>query len=177
MPAASVVSGIKHQNLMKLTSHNNLPLTILLLIASVLLIAGFIMPMMTITKLVFFSDRLSLLQGIYELYVNGNYFLFVVVAGFSVVLPVLKIIILFRVLTVNSQPGPQVKRLIHLMHEFGRWAMLDVMVVAVLIMTVKLGAIASIEVHAGLYVFGIAVLLIMFITNKTIKITRHIQAN
>ena len=56
------------------------------------------------------------------------------------------------------------------MHDYGRWAMLDVMVVAILIVTVKLGAIASIQVHAGLYVFGIAVLLIMFITHQAIAL-------
>jgi len=59
----------------------------------------------------------------------------------------------------------------HLMHEYGRWAMLDVMVVAVLIVTVKLGAVASIEVHYGLYVFGTAVLLLMLITKWVVHLT------
>ena len=59
------------------------------------------------------------------------------------------------------------------MHEYGRWAMLDVMVVAVLIVTVKLGAIASIQVHYGLYVFGAAVMLIMLITHRVVKLTEY----
>ena len=50
-------------------------------------------------------------------------------------------------------------------------AMLDVMVMAVLIVTVKLGAIASIKVHFGLFVFGASVLLIMIITNKVVRLT------
>jgi paraquat-inducible protein A len=58
------------------------------------------------------------------------------------------------------------------MHEYGRWAMLDVMVVAVLIMTVKLGAVASIHIHSGLYIFAAAVLLIMFLTQQVVK---HIE--
>ena len=56
------------------------------------------------------------------------------------------------------------------MHEYGRWAMLDVMVVAVLIVTVKLGALASIEIHPGLYIFGTAVLLIMFATQQVVSL-------
>ena len=56
------------------------------------------------------------------------------------------------------------------MHEYGRWTMLDVMVVAMLIVTVKLGVIASIQVHVGLYLFGLAVLLLMFITSKVSKL-------
>ena len=139
------------------------------MLATALLVAGFIMPMMTITKLLFFSDRFSLLQGIYELYLNGNYFLFVIVATFSVVLPILKIAVLFKILLIGNSESAKLNWLIHLMHEYGRWAMLDVMVVAILIMTVKLGAIANIEVHSGLYIFGIAVLLIMFITNRVVK--------
>ena len=36
---------------------------------------------------------------------------------------------------------------------------------------VKLGAIASIEVHSGLYIFGISVLLIMYITRRIVNLT------
>jgi len=142
---------------------------VLLIVAASLLIAGFMTPMMTITKLVFFSDSFSLLRGIYELFQSGHYFLFILVGGFSVVLPILKILLLFRVITYGAIESEKVNKLVHLMHEYGRWAMLDVMVVAILLVTVKLGAIASIEIHAGLYFFGLAVLLIMFITNMVVN--------
>ena len=144
-------------------------LTVLLL-ASGLLIAGLLMPMMTITKLVFFSDSFSVIQGVYELFQNGHYFLFVLVAGFSIILPILKLGVLFKIINAGQRHSKGIDRLLHLMHEYGRWAMLDVMVVAILIVTVKLGAIASIEVHSGLYVFGLAVLLIMYITNRVVKL-------
>ncbi|SLM31723.1 Paraquat-inducible protein A [Desulfamplus magnetovallimortis] len=72
---------------------------------------------------------------------------------------------------INSDFDKSLQRYLGLMHEYGRWAMLDVMVVAVLIVTVKLKAIATIKVHAGLYIFGASVLLIMFITNKVVKLS------
>lgn len=56
------------------------------------------------------------------------------------------------------------------MHDYGRWAMLDVLVVAMLIVTVKLGMIASIEIHWGFYVFTSAVLLIMPLTRHVTKL-------
>lgn len=62
------------------------------------------------------------------------------------------------------------------MHDYGRWAMLDVMVVAILIVTVKLGALASIQIHYGLYIFGFAVLLIMFITQQVVNHTNNQSA-
>ena len=154
---------------MSFFSKKQIILMVLLIVAASLLIAGFMTPMMTITKLVFFSDSFSLLRGIYELFQSGHYFLFILVGGFSVVLPILKILLLFRVITCGAIESEKVNKLVHLMHEYGRWAMLDVMVVAILLVTVKLGAIASIEIHAGLYFFGLAVLLIMFITNMVVN--------
>lgn len=149
---------------------NTLWLLTLLILTSVLLIAGLIMPMMTITKLVFFSNSFSVLQGVYELLLNDHIFLFLLVASFSIVLPLLKIGVLFRLICMRTNHSKTIDRLLHLMHAYGRWAMLDVMVVAILIVTVKLGVIASIEIHSGLFVFGLAVLLIMFITNRVVKL-------
>ncbi|EGG94777.1 Paraquat-inducible protein A [gamma proteobacterium IMCC1989] len=56
------------------------------------------------------------------------------------------------------------------MHDYGRWAMLDVMVVAVLIVASKLSVLASVEVHVGLYVFGLSVILVMLLTQRAVKL-------
>jgi paraquat-inducible protein A len=147
-------------------------LALLLTCATGLLIAGLFLPMLTITKLLMFSHSFSVLTGVYELWQNGHILLFMIVAGFSIVVPFLKIAVLFRLVLHRQPRSPGFDRLLHLMHEYGRWAMLDVMVVAVLIVTVKLGAIASIEIHNGLLVFGTAVLLIMIITRRVVYLTR-----
>jgi paraquat-inducible protein A len=63
------------------------------------------------------------------------------------------------------------------MHDYGRWAMLDVMVVAMLIMTVKLGAVASIQIHTGLYIFAAAVLLIMLLTQQVVHYSQQQESN
>lgn len=142
----------------------------LLLSTSLLLIAGFFAPMLTLTKMVFISNSFSIISGVWQLLQDGHFLLFVLVASFSIILPVAKIILLFNLLHPNTTEPARRKKLLHLMHEYGRWAMLDVMVVAVLIVTVKLGALASIEIHPGLYIFGIAVLLIMFITQQVVSL-------
>lgn len=131
--------------------------------------------MITLTKLLFFENSFSVVSGIVQLFKNGQYPLFVIVGLFSVLLPIMKMGVLYLILTHRSSNNPKIERYLSLMHEYGRWAMLDVMVVAVLIVTVKLGAVASIQVHAGLYVFGSAVLLIMYITHSIVKLTRQSQ--
>lgn len=164
--------GGDNQHMASLPRREVVILSSLLVLASGLFLAGLTLPMMTITKLLVFRHAFSVLSGIGKLWQNEHYFLFVVLAGFSVVVPFLKIVVLFRLVWHRNGHTPAWDRLLHLMHEYGRWAMLDVMVVAVLIMTVKLGALASIQVHSGLFVFGLSVLLIMLITRRVVRLTR-----
>jgi len=142
----------------------------LLVISSILLLAGLFMPMLTITQFIVISNDFSVISGISELWKAGQYVLFIVIGCFSVVVPLTKIALLFKLLQSDNRPHPIKMKLLSLMHDYGRWAMLDVMVVAMLIVTVKMGAIASIQIHSGLYVFGAAVLLIMLITQQTVRL-------
>lgn len=142
----------------------------LLVVASLLLLAGFVSPIMTITQLIWISHSFSIVSGVWQLWQEGHVLLFLLIAGFSIILPIAKILLLFNLLHPNTTQVQHRKKLLHLMHNYGRWAMLDVMVVAMLIVSVKLGAIASIQIHAGLYVFGSAVLLIMLITHHVVKL-------
>ena len=143
----------------------------LLILSSGLLAAGLVLPMMTITKLIMFSNSFSVASAVIELAQKGHVLLFIIVAGFSIVMPILKIVILFKLVLNRDNNSRVISKLLHLMHEYGRWAMLDVMVVALLIVAVKLEAIASIEVHSGLFVFGFSVLLIMYITRRVVNLT------
>jgi paraquat-inducible protein A len=142
----------------------------LLVGASLLLLGGFISPIMSITQLVWIDHSFSIVSGILQLWQEGHIILFLLVAGFSIFLPIAKIILLFNLLHPKTKQVHHRKKLLQLMHNYGRWAMLDVMVVAMLIVSVKLGTIASIQIHAGLYVFGTAVLLIMLITHQVVKL-------
>lgn len=147
----------------------------LLLISSGLLLAGLFLPMLTITQFVVISNEFSVISGISELWKAGQYLLFVVIGCFSVIIPLAKIALLFKLLQSDEKPHPIKMKLLRLMHDYGRWAMLDVMVVAMLIVTVKMGAIASIQIHPGLYVFGAAVLLIMLTTQSTVRLLESQQ--
>lgn len=149
----------------------------LLVISSGLLITGLFLPMLTISQFVVIRNEFSVISGISELWNAGQYVLFVVIGGFSVVVPLAKIALLFKLLQSDDKPHPIKMKLLRLMHDYGRWAMLDVMVVAMLIVTVKMGAIASIQIHPGLYVFGAAVLLIMLTTQSTVRVLESQQSS
>lgn len=134
------------------------------------LVIGLLAPVITLQKFVLIENTFSVLGGTIELLKEGHVFLFVVIAGFSVVLPLLKIGVLNSLLRSKDRKGTNLERYLHWMHLYGKWSMLDVFVVAVLVVSVKLGAIASVEIRYGLYAFAAAVILTMYVTARVVSL-------
>lgn len=142
-------------------------------VAFILLILGLFSPMMTMSKFYFFENSFSVIGGVAQLFQEGKWLIAIIVALFSIIIPLIKLGFLLMLTRCQADASADQKKYLKLMHDYGRWAMLDVLVVAVLIVTVKLGAVASIEIHWGLYVFAAAVALIMFLTHKAEKIVNE----
>lgn len=145
-------------------------LQVLVVVAAAFLLVGLAAPIITLHKFVVVSNTFSVLTGIWQLMREGKLFLFVVIALFSVILPLLKLLLLLNLTRRTVGSGQHPRRYLKWMHDLGRWSMLDVFVVAVLVVAVKLGMIASIETHYGLYAFAAAVLLTMIITARVVKL-------
>lgn len=134
-------------------------LNVLCLVAAVSLIVGLLAPVMTLKKLVFVTNTFSLGSGLMSLATEGQIVLFILIGLFSVVFPVAKIgLLLFA---SNAVTDSRIKRWLGWLTVFGKWSMLDVFVVAVLLATVKLRMLADVEVHYGLYAFAASVLTTM----------------
>lgn len=146
-------------------------LIVILLITICLLAVGITAPIITLNKFVLIENTFSILSGTVELLNEGKIFLFIVITSFSIVLPLMKIGVLLRLVTARANTSSNLNRCLHWMHVFGKWSMLDVFVVAVLVVTVKLGAIASVDARYGLYAFTAAVVLTMFVTSRVVKLT------
>lgn len=56
------------------------------------------------------------------------------------------------------------ERFLYVLETWGKWSMLDVFVVALLFVSVKLGSLANVTVHEGLYWFGGAVIVIQLLS-------------
>lgn len=140
------------------------------MVAALLLAVGLFAPIATMNKFILVQNTFSVLSGVLALFQEGQFFLFILITGFSVVLPVLKLGVLYRLVSRNAAMQEQTKRLLHWMHLYGKWSMLDVFVVAVLVVLVKLGAIASVEMRYGLYAFAASVLLTMFVTARIVSL-------
>ncbi len=120
--------------------------------------AGITLPMLTVEKWLWRDDPVSLLSGLGDLFVRGHWPLALGIAIVSVVLPLAKFALLWMALRGHTS------RWLGWAHAAGRWAMLDVLVVAVLIVSVKIGAFATVTVNAGLYSFALSVVIVMVLT-------------
>ncbi|OQW95259.1 MAG: hypothetical protein BWK79_03040 [Beggiatoa sp. IS2] len=102
----------------------------------------------------------SLLSGLIALFAQGYWFIGSVVLLFSVILPPLKLLTLFMLsntaFVIHQHHRALLYRLVELL---GRWGMLDVMLVAILVAFVKLGNLVHISAGPGLFAFTLLVLL------------------
>jgi len=147
-------------------------LGVLLLAAAAALVAGWLLPVMTVRTLLVFYDEVSILTGAWRLLESGDYAIFALIVLFTVVLPVGKLAfawLAWRWLRVDDM---RVRRVLRWIETIGRWSMLDVFVAAMLVVVIKLSLISDVEIHAGLYVFIAAVVLSM-VAVRRIAVLAH----
>ncbi|HEC05027.1 MAG TPA: paraquat-inducible protein A [Thiothrix sp.] len=137
---------------------------LLLLAALVSLVVGITAPLMTLEKLYFFENRISLIGAVTQLFEKKEWILFVVIGLFSLCLPFIKITSLMAILHIPHQGNSFLDKLLRWIEHWGKWSMLDVFVVALLLVSVKLGALAKVTVHYGVYVFAGSVILTMIVS-------------
>jgi len=122
-----------------------------------LIITGLTLPVMSISKLIFWEDRCSIIQGAASMWRAGHYVLAVVLFAFSVVLPNAKLAALGIVWFTPMRPGP-LRRTVWWTKALGKWSMLDVFVVAVTIVLSQSKALFDASPRIGLYFFAAGVL-------------------
>jgi len=136
-------------------------LDIFIIIALVSLIIGISSPLLTLQKLYFLENQVSLISAVGQLYAKREWLLFFIIGGFSLCLPFIKILSLASILHIPHQGNSFLDKLLQGIEAIGKWSMLDVFVVALLLVSVKLGALVQVTVHEGVYFFALSVLLTM----------------
>jgi paraquat-inducible protein A len=135
-------------------------------IAAAMLAAAWFLPMMSVQRFVFWQDDLSFAAALFELVESGEYGLFAILFVFSVVFPVVKLLLAFILWRRVDAKDPNLMRYLGLIEQFGRWSMLDVFVVALSVVAIKFSIIANVEVHWGVYFFATAILTSMVVVQR-----------
>lgn len=141
-----------------------LSINLLLLLALGLLVYGVRAPILTLEKFYFFSNTVSLWSALETLAQQAEWGLFALIAAFSVIFPLIKIVLLLLIWNLDVAQGERHRRHLHWLSVYSKWSMLDVFVVALLVVSVKLGALAQAHVEIGIYAFAASVILTMLLS-------------
>ena len=131
---------------------------LLIIVGLVTLGIGLFLPIVTLEKLAFSSRTYSVLTGIKDLFESGNILLAALIFGFSVLFPAFKLVMLLVIWYRRIDEGDR-RRSLWYLEILGKWSMLDVFVVIVMIGSIQLGILARGTVEPGVYVFGSAILI------------------
>lgn len=141
----------------------------LLVTAVILYIPANLLPIMETSSL-FGTSRDTIISGVVYFWHSGSPGLAVLIFSVSILIPMLKMIILaILALTVQFRWPLDRHHCAHLFHviEFvGRWSMLDVFVVALMVGLVRFRSLAVIEAGPGAIAFGAVVALTMLATHS-----------
>ena len=134
-------------------------LALILLGASFSFALGLTLPLMRFEKLYLFEETASLLQIIASLWRDEEELLAVVVGLFSVVLPAVKLVF------VHIAAVGGVSRSLGLLSAVGKWSMMDVMLVALVVFAAKTSGLAAAVTQPGLWFYGAATIATAVVAN------------
>jgi paraquat-inducible protein A len=136
----------------------------LLISAAICYVPANLLPIMTVTSLGRAQSD-TIMSGVIYLLFHGMWPLAAIVFTASVVVPLAKLLSLGFLCTSvqrRSRWRPTERtRLYRVTEAVGRWSMVDIYVVTILVALVHLGALATIEARAGAVFFGAVVVLTM----------------
>jgi paraquat-inducible protein A len=137
----------------------------LLTAALILYIPANLLPIMETSSLLA-SQSDTIMSGVVFLWASGSWVLALLVFFASVMVPLLKLISLMLLAFTAQRRStwrPQQRAQLYRLVEFvGRWSMLDIYVVTILVALVQLQSLAEVRAGPGAVAFGAVVVLTMF---------------
>lgn len=115
-----------------------------------------VLPILRIEQLGHRHDS-SILTGTLELIDEGNWFVGGIVLVFSIIFPLLKILLLLELSLLGLLHRRHKALTYRLMEHLGRWSMMDVMLLAFLVMLVKLGSLVEFQLGPAVWAFVLCV--------------------
>lgn len=112
-----------------------------------------------------------MLAGLDALRAAGDWLLFALIFAFSVLLPYAKLALLAWVWRRGRPSGSH--RALELVEALGRWSLLDVLVVALAVVTLRGNFFVRTQLEWGIYLFAAAALLSMGLSAWTRRLARR----
>ena len=122
-----------------------------------------------------FENQISVCRGLVVLWKGEELFLFLILFVFTICFPFVKINALLALWLYPGLTADQARNFFKFVSQLGKWSMLDVFVVAILVLTVKSSGVASIKVGSGFFLFFLSVMLTQFASIWTGHIASRLE--
>ena len=124
----------------------------------ILYFPAILLPILEIEKLGH-HHAASLLAGTFDLLTHGGWFVGLVVLLFSIVLPLLKLLALLELSYIGITHRQHRAWTYRVVEWTGRWSMMDVLLLALLVTLVKLGDVVSFQLGPAVVAFVMCVVM------------------
>ena len=134
-----------------------------ILISAILLGLAWISPIMSVKTWLFFYREVTIFEAARLLYEDEFLFLAGLVFVFAIVFPALKLLVLWKAWsdTHRDKERSGVEGTLGLFDLLGKWSMLDVFIVAVVVVSMQSNLVSEADIHPGLYLFAGSILISM----------------
>ena len=149
----------------------DLLLALVLSLATAFFMLGIALPIVKLNRFFFFTDAHSIVSMIRGLFLQGELLLGLIILIFSVVLPAAKIVLLSWLL-VGGRDRVRPPVIAILVGALGKWSMLDVLLVALVIFAVKTSGLGTAASLPGLYFFTASVAMTMLVAARVPRAAR-----
>lgn len=131
--------------------------------AAVLYLPANLLPVMRVESTIKGTQESTILGGVAQFWREGDYPVALIIFTASVLIPLIKVLSIAALsLGARSGHSPQtLTRLYRMTDHIGRWSMVDVFVVAILVGVVQLGSVMTITAGPGVLAFAGVVILTM----------------
>ena len=160
-----------------ITTHRRAGWTIVLMLLAAmgLFVTGIFLPFTSVTKLWLFENQVSVYRGLIILWTKSELFLFLILFVFTICFPFVKINALLALWLYPGLTADRARTFYKFVSNMGKWSMLDVFVVAILVLTVKSGGVANIQVQGGFFLFFASVMLTQCASLRTGRIASRLE--
>ena len=135
-------------------------------------VAALLLPFMETKQLIFFKDKYTLPHSVQMMWENGYYPLAAIIFCFSIVFPLFKLVSLTILWFMRFDQAERGKYLTVLSF-LGKWSMLDVFVVALLLVMTESKTLLQATPRIGVYLFAAAILISMVTSFVVDYLAKH----
>ncbi|MEL6922181.1 MAG: paraquat-inducible protein A [Pseudomonadota bacterium] len=129
-------------------------IAILTLAAALCLPLGWVLPLLRLERLFFFTDTPSLVDLVTGLSGEGDWGLAAIIVAVSFVFPLIKLTAISIILATPAQAEETTRKIGGWLSAFSKWSMLDVVLVALAIFAAKTSGLAAAVSQPGIWFFA-----------------------